>query len=863
MKKEDLRFLQNIGTKLSDFQEISSETKKYFVLGRGNFGYTEKMKSNLDGKFYAVKKLDKNSPKFKVKDFLRETSLQLDSGIDHENIIRLYGFFEDIEKIEKFKEIHKDIKGIGDQTDDKQVYCLVMEYVQNGTLERYYEEYKSNKDNFVDGIIIEENEKDLQKIRDKFKPLDQKIVIKIFKQLLSGIKFLHSKSIIHRDIKPDNILLDENNNVKISDFGLAAIVKDKNEENNNRDNDLFSGGTFVGHLKYVCPGILKSDKTYEYQADIFSLGLTILYLMSFKNPIEITKNTTDKQKRRIIRKDYLLSNYYNRYLRNLVLRLLYYNISKVKPTAKDSLDELILIEKYIEDPEGNKSLKQILDSKINESVEDIKNELSNIIPSNNNNNINSNNNNNNNYDYNNNYNKNFTKTFNRANTMNYNNFNSNFQFNKPFNNNQYSGTTIMNNQQTFVPKNSYNMNQNFMINNRNMYQHSKTLIQRNNNQNNFMNNYNMNGINFQNNSNWYLYNNMNPNYMYIQNINSMANQFDKRMSLNSNCISYNKISIKSENTSLIRVIQCLNSVFSNSINSLKFMLNDIYQYRNRNATDSLTFIFLDMMVQSKSPNDDFINSVQSLRNKLSAKIIPFEGKKEISPISVFDGLFKAINEEYRDHNIPFTNSIFKGINEIKKIPEKSFPQIYKKIEEFNNLSSPIYINFYFIFLEVSKCPKCSNILDAKIKNNLEESYYISLPSNEKGNLSDALKKYMCEITPNQNQQYRCSKCDHDGPGKKEYNFLNTPKYLIINFEGFEKEKKTLDEVLDLTKYYLSDKEVPKKYNLFAIIICSNDKYWAYVKEDDEWYFYTEETMKAKINSVNYNFSPYIVIYERQ
>ena len=850
MKNEDkdIRYLENIGTKLSDFEEISSETKKYFILGRGNFGYTEKMKSKLDGKFYAVKKLDMNSKKFNKKDFKRETSLQLDSDINHENIIRLYGFFQDIEKIEKFKEIYKDVKDINNQTDDKHVYCLVMEYVQNGTLENYYEKYKSNEENFVDGIKLEENE-DQKKIREKFKPLDQKIVIKIFKQLLSGIKFLHSKSIIHRDIKPDNILLDENNNVKISDFGLAAIVRDENEENKNKSAELFSEGTLVGHVKYACPDILEGEK-YNYQADIFSLGLTILYLMSFKNPIEIIKNKEDQTKRRKIKIEYLLSNYYNRYLINLVLRLLYYDISEVKATAKDSLDELIMIEKYIEDPEGNKSLKSNLDSKINETIE-VNNEISNTIPSTKNSNNNNNNNNN------------INRSFNRFNTMNYNTYNSNILFNRTFNNNQYGGTTIMNNNQTFVPRNQFNMNQTFMINNQNLDLHSRTQIPRNYNPNmnyanNNMNNYNMN---IQNNSNWYLYNNMNPNYMYVQNMNCMPNQFDKRMSLNQSCISYNKISIKSENTSLIRVIQCLSSVFNDSIDNLKFMLNDIYQYRN--VIDSFTLKLLDMMVQSKNPNSDFVNSVQFLRNKLSSKIISFEGKKEILPKSVFEGLFKTINEEYRDHNIPCINSIFMGINEIKKLPKESFSQIYNKIEEFNKLKSPIYINFYFIFLEVSKCPNCNNILDANIKKNLEESYCISLPSNEKGNLSDLLKKYMSEITPNPNQQYKCNKCGHDGLGKKEYNFLNTPKYLIFDFEGVEKEKKTLDKVLDLTQYYLSDKEVSKKYDLFAIIICSNDQYWAYVKQDDGWYFYTEEKMKVKINNVNYNFSPYIVIYERQ
>jgi serine/threonine protein kinase len=284
---------------------------------------------------------------------------------------------------------------------------------------------------------------------------------------------LHSKSIIHRDIKSDNILLDENNNVKISDFGLAAIVRDQNEENKNKDVDLFSGGTFVGHAKYVCPGILEGDKNYNYQADIFSLGLTILYLMSFKNPIEITKNAVINEKRRNIRKDYLLFNYYNRYLSNLVLRLLYCDMREAKTAAKNSLDELIMIEKYIEDPEGNQSLKTSLDTKIDESVEDYNNVISNIIPSNNNTNSNNN----------------FKKTFNRFNTMNYNTYNQNIQFDKPFNNNQYNGPNVMNNNQTYVQRNPYIMNPNFMVNNQNLYQHCKTQIQRNCNQNMNYNNY--------------------------------------------------------------------------------------------------------------------------------------------------------------------------------------------------------------------------------------------------------------------------------------------------------------------------------------------------------------------------------------
>ena len=58
--------LQNIGTKLSDFQEIPSKDKKFFLLGKGCYGYAEKMKSKKDGKIYAVKKIDRYSENFQI-----------------------------------------------------------------------------------------------------------------------------------------------------------------------------------------------------------------------------------------------------------------------------------------------------------------------------------------------------------------------------------------------------------------------------------------------------------------------------------------------------------------------------------------------------------------------------------------------------------------------------------------------------------------------------------------------------------------------------------------------------------------------------------------------------------------------------
>ena len=122
---------------------------------------------------------------------------------------------------------------------DKEILCLVMEFAQNGSLEDYYNNHERqypDKSNFV--------------------PIPQTFIIKILKELLSALTYLLSKSIMHRDIKPDNLLLNENNDVKISDFGISALYYDGNPENINKNAALFSGFTAVGRQDYVAPEIV-------------------------------------------------------------------------------------------------------------------------------------------------------------------------------------------------------------------------------------------------------------------------------------------------------------------------------------------------------------------------------------------------------------------------------------------------------------------------------------------------------------------------------------------------------------------------------------------------------------------------------
>ena len=90
--------------------------------------------------------------------------------------------------------------------DDIKIKCLVLEFAENGSLRDFTKNKVKNRNK-------------------KLVPIEEKEIINILKQLLSGLKHLYDKGVMHRDITPDNILLDGKNNVKISDFGISAIHK--------------------------------------------------------------------------------------------------------------------------------------------------------------------------------------------------------------------------------------------------------------------------------------------------------------------------------------------------------------------------------------------------------------------------------------------------------------------------------------------------------------------------------------------------------------------------------------------------------------------------------------------------------------
>ncbi|MDQ1355066.1 MAG: Non-specific serine/threonine protein kinase [Acidobacteriota bacterium] len=163
--------------------------------------------------------------------FLREA--QTISRLDHPNICTLYEIYE----------------------EDDHDY-IVMQYVEGVTLDQ----------------IID------------VKPLSILRTLDIALQLCSGMMEAHENCIIHRDIKPGNIMVDKKGVVKILDFGLAKFRKNTpSNQEDSIDKDITERGFVLGTVSYLSPE-QASGKPVDHQSDIFSYGILMYEMLEGKNP---------------------------------------------------------------------------------------------------------------------------------------------------------------------------------------------------------------------------------------------------------------------------------------------------------------------------------------------------------------------------------------------------------------------------------------------------------------------------------------------------------------------------------------------------------------------------------------------------
>ncbi|KAH0787175.1 CAMK family protein kinase [Histomonas meleagridis] len=106
------------------------------------------------------------------------------------------------------------------------------------------------------------------------KSLDESMAMKFFRQIIYGLEYLHSLGICHRDLKLENILLDENLNIKIADFGFARFVKYNIAE------------TSCGSPHYAAPEVIGGHPYDGRMADVWSCGVILYALLAGYLPFD-------------------------------------------------------------------------------------------------------------------------------------------------------------------------------------------------------------------------------------------------------------------------------------------------------------------------------------------------------------------------------------------------------------------------------------------------------------------------------------------------------------------------------------------------------------------------------------------------
>uniref|UniRef100_A0A0D6R1P3 non-specific serine/threonine protein kinase n=1 Tax=Araucaria cunninghamii TaxID=56994 RepID=A0A0D6R1P3_ARACU len=210
------------------------------IIAHGTYGTV--YRGVYDGQDVAVKVLDWGEEGNKTEASLASLRAAFKQEVavwhklDHQNVTKFIGASMGTSEL---KMPSRDSVN-GDLVEVPSSACfVVVEYVAGGTLKGYL-------------------------IKNRRRKLAFKVVIQLALDLSRGLSYLHSKKIVHRDVKTENMLLDKSRNLKIADFGVARV-----EAQNPKD---MTGET--GTLGYMAPEVL-DGKPYNRKCDVYSFGICL------------------------------------------------------------------------------------------------------------------------------------------------------------------------------------------------------------------------------------------------------------------------------------------------------------------------------------------------------------------------------------------------------------------------------------------------------------------------------------------------------------------------------------------------------------------------------------------------------------
>ncbi|CAN1337914.1 Mitogen-activated protein kinase kinase 2 [Linum perenne] len=184
------------------------------VIGKGNGGIVQLVQHKWTGQFFALKVIQMNIQESARRAIAQE--LKINQSAQCPNVVMCYQSFY-----------------------DNGAVSIILEYMDGGSLADF-----------------------LRKVGT----IPEPYLAAICKQVLKGLLYLHhEKHVIHRDMKPSNLLINHRGEVKITDFGVSAIMQ----------STLGQANTFVGTYNYMSPERISGGQ-YDYKSDIWSLGLVLM-----------------------------------------------------------------------------------------------------------------------------------------------------------------------------------------------------------------------------------------------------------------------------------------------------------------------------------------------------------------------------------------------------------------------------------------------------------------------------------------------------------------------------------------------------------------------------------------------------------